>query len=168
MVYFIVVRPKEKETGRRYCQNKDELFKLAKNVNEFVANNNPYTIEHLKYKADRYEKIRTGTDLWGVPYQKSFIESHKPAYIMNENTNRYELSDREAGFIKWNIDDACITDYSISFRMTFKIPTICNFNENIGVHDDRGMLRCAQIWKKKIDKAVPDFSEFKVEISYEY
>lgn len=168
MVFFVVVKPKTKEVGRNYCRNRDDLFDLVKNVNEFVMNNDPYKKEYLEYSAERYEKIRTGRDRWGDPFQKRFIESHRPPYTMNNATKKYEVTEREAEFIKEDIDDTCETDFTRSFRRSFAIPTICAFNKDKSVLSSDGMDRCANNWKNKIDEQIPEFRQFGVEIQYEY
>jgi len=168
MVYFAVVRPKEKETGQYYCQHKEELFSVAKKANEFVANNDPYLKTSLERRAQEYKRVKTTPTRFGTPYPPSFIEGMKPPYIRNKKTGKYELSHREEQFIKEDIDDTCNYDFTMTFDRAFKIPTLCKFNEGIGVHEKWGMLKCAQGWKQKIDQVLPDFSNFKVEISYEY
>lgn len=167
MVYFPVVRPVTKKIGKYYCAHQETLLQLAKKVNEFVINKDPYLKASLNYRAQEYERVQNSPTKFGTPYPWDFIEGMKPPYIMNKATGEYKMSDREEGFVIEDIADTCNYDFTKTFEHTFKIPTICTFNEGIGVYDDGGMLECAEQWKKKIDAKIPEFKEFKVEIQYE-
>lgn len=168
MVYFDVVYANNDAVRKKYCDDKEKFFSLVKKVNEFVANIDPYTKEYIKWATDRFERVKVAKDLWGKPYDARFVEGFTPEYQIGRS-GRYELSERESKFVKEEINDEC--KFSVgSFRRAFRIPTVCDFNKDIvdKVFSNEGMDECAQMWKRKIDDAIPDFKDFKVEIAWEY
>lgn len=166
MVYFGAVKPNNEEIRERYCNNKTKLFNLIKKVNRFVANRDPYTLSYLKSASKRYRDVKYGRNKWGEPFTKSFIEATMPPFLFNEDTRRFEMTEKEANWIGTAIQEEC--EIGSFPDRAFDVPTTCDFNARKGVHGNEGMEKCAMTWKRKIDRAIPEFEQFRVDIRYEY
>ncbi|MBD3320480.1 MAG: hypothetical protein GF350_05215 [Chitinivibrionales bacterium] len=166
MVYFGVVKPINEDIKERYCNDTPKLSDLIKKVNRFVANNDPYTLSYLESASKRYRDVKYGRDKWGEPFSESFIEATMPPFLFNEDTHRFEMTEKEADWIGTAIQEEC--EIGSFPERAFDIPTICDFNASKGVHSKKGMEECAMMWKRKIDKIIPEFAQFQVDIRYEY